>query len=291
VKPRPFRYHAPRTLPEALQLLGEHSHDAKVIAGGQSLVPVLAMRMAGPEHLVDINRLPGLDRIERTGDRWHIPALVRQRTVERSADLDEAFPLLRQALEQVAHPQIRNRGTVCGSLAHADPAAELPTVMTALGATMHVASDRGVRDISVQDFFQFHFTTALDEDELLVGVSLDDLPEGTSTGFAEFAPRHGDFALAAVAGVVTRDASGAVTASTLVASGVGARPHRLVDAEAALAGQLLDDAAIAGAGRRASAEVDPTGDIHGSADYRRHLVGAMTRRVLTAMVRKGASDD
>lgn len=289
MKPRSFHYHAPQTVPEALDLLGEHSHDAKVIAGGQSLMPVLAMRMASPEHLVDVNRLPGLDRIERTGSGWHIPALVRQRSVERSPELTAAFPLLRQALEQVAHPQIRNRGTVCGSLAHADPAAELPTVMTALGATMHAESSRGRREIPVEEFFQFHFTTALEDDELLVGVTVDELPEGTSTGFAEFAPRHGDFALAAVAGVVTRDASGAVTASRLVASGVGPRPHRLIETEAALDGAVLDAAAIAEAGRRAAAEVDPTGDIHAPADYRRQLVGALTRRVLTDMGRKESS--
>ncbi|WP_213454347.1 FAD binding domain-containing protein [Rhizomonospora bruguierae] len=287
MKPRPFTYLAPTSVDEALAALAEHSFDAKVLAGGQSLAPLLNFRMASPEYLIDINDVAGLDRVRRVDGGWHIPALVRQRTVERSPELRAAFPLLPAALEQVAHPQIRNRGTVCGSLAHADPAAELPTVMTALDATMRVASVRGEREVPAEEFFQFHFTTSLEDDELLVGVTVDDLPPATSTGFAEFAPRHGDFALAAVAGVVTRASDGAVGAVRLVASGVAARPQRLTAAEKVLLGQRPTPDVVGAAERAARGEVDPTGDIHASADYRRHLVGVLARRVLTTIAEEG----
>jgi len=287
VKARAFAYHAPASLSEALELLAEHSFDAKVLAGGQSLVPLLNFRMSAPEHLVDVNRLPGLDTVVREDGRWRVPALVRQRVAERSPELAAAFPLLPAALAQVAHPQIRNRGTVCGSVAHADPAAELPTVLTALGATMHLASTRGVRTVPADDFFVFHFTTAVEPDELLVGVTLDDLPPGTVTGFAEFAARHGDFALAAVAGVVTRDEDGVVRACRLVAAGVASTPFRLRATESVLLGAELTPAALFAAAHTASREVDPSGDIHAPAAYRRQLVGVLTRRVLTGVTREG----
>ncbi|OLF05972.1 hypothetical protein BLA60_33475 [Actinophytocola xinjiangensis] len=287
MKPRAFAYHAPASVPEALALLAEHSHDAKVLAGGQSLVPLLNFRMSAPEHLIDVNRLPGLDTVVREAGGWRIPALVRQRTVERSLELAAAFPLLPAALAQVAHPQIRNRGTVCGSVAHGDPAAELPTVLTALGATMHVASTRGVRAVPADDFFLFHFTTALEPDELLVGVTLADLPPGTATGFAEFATRNGDFALAAVAGVVHRDDDGVVRSARLVAAGVAGTPVRLAAAEAALVGSALTPAALVAAQHAARGEVDPSGDIHAPGAYRKQLVGVLTRRVLTGLTRQG----
>jgi aerobic carbon-monoxide dehydrogenase medium subunit len=289
VKPRPFVYHAPTSVPEAVELLAEHAADAKVLAGGQSLMPLLNFRMSAPEHLVDINRLPELSTVVREGGGWRIPALVRQRAAERSADLAAAFPLLPKALAQVAHPQIRNRGTVCGSVAHADPAAELPTVLTALGATMHVASARGERTVPADEFFVFHFTTALAEDDLLLGVSVDDLPPGSVTGFAEFAGRHGDFALAALAAVVTRDDGGVVRACRLVAAGVGRTPVRLAAAEAVLLGNPLTPAALLAAQDAARREVDPPGDIHAPAAYRKQLVGVLTRRVLTDMSREGGA--
>jgi aerobic carbon-monoxide dehydrogenase medium subunit len=283
VKPRAFTYHAPTTVPEALDLLAAHSYDGKVLAGGQSLVPLLNFRMSAPEHLVDINRLPDLNTVVRTPGGWHVPALVRQRSAERSLDLGAAFPLLQRALAQVAHPQIRNRGTVCGSAAHADPAAELPAVLTALDATMRVASTEGVRTIGADDFFVFHFTTAMRPDELLLGIDLADLPPGTTTGFAELAARHGDFALAAVAGVVTRDEDGIVRACRLVAAGVAGRPFRLTEAETVLLGNPLTPEALGAAQDAARREVDPPGDIHAPAAYRRQLVGVLTSRVLASM--------
>ena len=286
MKSRRFAYHAPTSLPDALALLAEHSFDAKVLAGGQSLMPLLNFRMASPEHIVDINRLPDLDTPRRLDGRWHIPALVRQRTVERSPKITAAFPVLGSALTQVAHPQIRNRGTVCGSLAHGDPAAELPTVMSALQATMHLTSLRGERAVKADDFFVFHLTTALADDELLIGVSIDDFPPGTVTGFEEFATRHGDFALAAVAGVATRDVVGTVTACRLFAAGVAATPYRLAGAESIVLGHHMEPDVITAAGAAARREVDPTGDIHASADYRRHLLGVLVSRVLTSMSEK-----
>jgi aerobic carbon-monoxide dehydrogenase medium subunit len=281
MKPGRFAYHAPRSPADVLELLTDHGGEAKVLAGGQSLIPLLNFRMAAPEHLVDINRLPGLDQPVRTDTGWHIPALVRQRVVERSAELAADLPLLRTALTQVAHPQIRNRGTVCGSLAHADPAAELPAVMTALGANLHIASLRGERMVPADDFFVFHLTTALEEDEMLMGVSIDDLAPGTATAFREFAARHGDFALAGVAGVATRDDDGTVTACRLVASGIGATPQRLTAAEQVVIGSRLEPRALASAERAVRQEVEPTGDVHAPAEYRRDLVGALARQVLS----------
>ncbi|ODU03244.1 MAG: hypothetical protein ABS81_14870 [Pseudonocardia sp. SCN 72-86] len=280
MKPGRFTYHAPRTIDDALAVLTEHAGDAKVLAGGQSLVPLLNFRVAEPGHLVDVNRLPDLATPVRTSTGWHVPALVRQRTVERSAALTGAFPMLGKALHEVAHPQIRNRGTLCGSLAHADAAAELPTVVTALDGRLRIASPRGERTVAAEDFFVFHLTTALEEDELLLGVDLDDLPAGTSTSFHEFAGRRGDFALAAVAGQATRDADGVVTRCRLVAAGVASTPLRLRATEDSLLGHRLDDAALAAAVRAAHREVHPTGDVHASAGYRRDLVGTLTRRVL-----------
>jgi carbon-monoxide dehydrogenase medium subunit len=290
MKPGRFAYHAPEDLDEALGLLHEHVGEVKVLAGGQSLMPLLSFRMAAPEHLVDINRLPGLATPERTTGGWRIPALARQRAVERSAELAEEVPLLRQALLQVAHPQIRNRGTVCGSLAHADPAAELPAVMLALEARMDVASHAGRRTVAAEDFFVFHLTTALEEDELLLGVELDDLPPGTGTAFHEFAPRHGDFALASVAAVVTQDDQGVVSRCRLVAAGVGATPQRLLAAEQVLLGTRLEPAARMAAQHAVHGEVSPTGDVHASADYRKQLVSVLARRTLEELHDKGAQD-
>ncbi|AEA27192.1 Carbon-monoxide dehydrogenase (acceptor) [Pseudonocardia dioxanivorans CB1190] len=280
MKPGRFTYHAPRSVDEALAVLGQHAGDAKVLAGGQSLVPLLNFRVAEPGHLVDVNRLPGLSEPVRTATGWHVPALVRQRAVERSAALTGAFPLLGRALHEVAHPQIRNRGTLCGSLAHADAAAELPAVVTALDGRLRIASPRGERTVAAADFFVFHLTTALEDDELLLGVDLDDLPAGTTTSFHEFAGRRGDFALAAVAGQATRDTRGVVTRCRLVAAGVAGTPLRLRAAEDVLLGARLDDSALAAATRAAAREARPTGDVHASAGYRRDLVGTLTRRVL-----------
>jgi carbon-monoxide dehydrogenase medium subunit len=271
------------TVPETLDLLSEYGDEAKVLAGGQSLVPMLAFRLALPAQIIDINRLPELDAPRRNGAGWHIPALVRQRAVERSPEIGATVPLLRDAIAQVAHPQIRNRGTVCGSLAHADPAAELPTVMMALDARMTVASRTGVRVIDAADFFVFHLTTVLEPDELLLGVDIADPPPRTYSSFQEFAPRRGDFCLAGVAAVVTFDVDGLVSGCRLVAAGVSSTPHRLTAAEAAIVGTRLGDGDVSDAESAARREVSPTGDVHADEAYRRHLVAVLTKRALHAV--------
>jgi carbon-monoxide dehydrogenase medium subunit len=290
MKPPPFTYHAPASVADALDLLREHSDEAKVLAGGQSLVPMLNFRLVLPTHLVDINELPDLDTPTRSEHGWRIPALVRQRAAERSPELAATVPMLHAALTQVAHPQIRNRGTICGSLAHADPAAEMPTVMTALDARMTIASHAGTRVVGADDFFVFHLTSALEPDELLLAVEIPDPPPGTYTSFLEFAPRRGDFCLAAVAASVTFDVNDTVSACRLVAAGVASTPQRLTEAEAALIGTACRDADLAEAAAAARREVSPTGDVHGDATYRRQLVAVLTRRVLADVRTKKEAD-
>jgi carbon-monoxide dehydrogenase medium subunit len=289
MKPSRFTYHAPTTVDETLDTLDEHADDAKILAGGQSLFPILNFRLAAPEHLIDINRVAGLDRIERTNSGWKIPALVRQRQVELNAELAEAVPLLPAALHQVAHAQIRNRGTVCGSLAHGDAAAEMPSVMLALDARMSIASAKGRRTVDANDFFVFHMTTAIEADEMILAVEFDDLPPRTYTAFCEFAPRKGDFCLAGAAVVVTLAADNTVARSRVVATGVAPTPLRLEAVEDVLAGSVLDDRTLAAAQQAAHRAVEPTGDVHADAAYRRQLASVMVRRALGETAAAGAN--
>jgi carbon-monoxide dehydrogenase medium subunit len=281
MKPGRFTYHAPTQLDDVLGLLAEHGDEAKVLAGGQSLMPVLNFRLTQIGHLVDINRLGARFSAPVIGPaRITIPALVRQRQVEHSAELLAALPLLGQAIHEVAHPQVRNRGTICGSLAHADPAAELPAVMSVLDTTFTLASTRGIRTVEVADFFQFHWTTALETDELLLEVTIRRPPPGTVTVFREFATRRGDFALAGVAVACRRDDAGAVVDCRIAACGVAATPLRLAAAECRVLGSTLDTETLAEVESVARAEVDPTTDIHASAHYRRRLTGVLVKRAL-----------
>ncbi len=283
MKPGAFAYHAPERVDEALALLAEHGDEAKVLAGGQSLMPMLNFRLARVEHLVDINRIgrlePWFADPVLTGDVVILPALVRQRRVERSAALAAALPLLGEALRHVAHPQIRNRGTVCGSLAHADPSAELPTVLSALDATVTLVSARGTRTLPLADFFVFHLTTALEPDELLREVTIPRPPPGTVTAFREFAPRRGDFALAAVAATARFD--NGVADLRVTVAGVAPTPLRLTGVEELIADGPLDGEAIAAAGALTASTVEPTGDAHADAAYRRRLAGVLVGRALT----------
>ncbi|QRP49343.1 xanthine dehydrogenase family protein subunit M [Amycolatopsis sp. FDAARGOS 1241] len=282
MKPGRFTYHSPRSLDEALAALQVHGDDAKVLAGGQSLMPMLNFRLARFEHLVDVNRL-GAEHAEPTfGDtRITIPLLVRQRQLERSEEAARLLPVLTEALQQVAHPQIRNRGTICGSLAHADPAAELPSVLSVLDATFTLVSSRGVREVRAEDFFLFHLTTSLEPDELLLQVSVPRPPANQFSAFREFATRRGDFALAGVAAVCEFDATGAVSACRLAAAGVAPTPHRLTDVEALVTGARLGDELWPDVEAAARRQVDPTGDIHASAEYRSRLTGVLVKRALT----------
>lgn len=292
MKPAPFDYVAPRSLEEALEELAERGDEAKVLAGGQSLIPVLNFRLAQPAALVDINRVPALDSVRADEDGGlAIGALARQRRVERDPEVARRAPLLAEALPFVAHPQIRTRGTIGGSLAHADPAAELPAVALALDARLRLATRGGERWIEAREFFVSLFTTALGPDELLVEIRVPAPRPRTGFAFLESARRHGDYALAGVACRVTLDETGRCAGARLVFLSVGDGPVEAPRASAALAGEAMTDAAIEAAARTASGEeIDPLGDIHASADFKRHLAGVLAGRALRrAAERAGAA--
>ena len=258
MKPAPFDYHSPSSLSEAIALKAEFGADAAVLAGGQSLVPLLNMRLARPSALVDLNRIDELRYIRRDEGGIAIGAMTRQRELERSDEAWRACPLLREALLNVAHVIIRNRGTVGGSIAHADAAAELPAVLVVLGGTVTAAGSEGTRTIPADDFFLFHFTTALEPDEIVTEIWFPELPQAGGYAFLELSRRHGDFALAGVATVVANGRA------RFAFAGVGPRPI-LVESE---------DPEVA------AASVQPAEDIHATAEYRRELVRVLASRAL-----------
>lgn len=279
MKPPPFEYHAAASLDDALSLLADHGDDAKVLAGGQSLLPLLALRLARPEHLVDINRLDELSTIAN-GDGLRIGALVRQRTVERSADVAAANPLLAGAVRFIGHTAIRNRGTVGGSVAHGDPAAELPTVLVALDGEVEVSSRRGSRRVAASDLYSGFLTTALEADELLTAVHLPAWPAGAGWSFQEFSRRTGDFAIAGVAAALRLDGKGTITEARIALSGMAQTPVRATVAEATLVGQAPSVELWVAASADAVAGLEPPSDLHGTREYRRHLAGVLIRRAL-----------
>ena len=277
MKPPPLVYCRPRTLDEALALLAEHGEEARPLAGGQSLVPMLNHRLARPGVLIDIGAIPELQRMERRSSDWLIGATVTQRRVERHGV--EGCELLRRAMPFIGHRQIRARGTVGGSIAHADPAAELPAVALTLDATMVAVGASGERAIGAADFFVGPYMNSLDDGEILSHVTFPTVPSSTRCSFREFARRKGDFAVAGVAAAVDF-ADGAVSAARLAAFAVGSNPVRLGGAERAVVGRALDGAAAADAGEAAGAEIEPWDDIHGSSQYRRQLVAVLLQRAL-----------
>lgn len=279
MKPSPFVYDRVRTVDETLALLAEHGDEAKVLAGGQSLVPLLNFRLARPERLIDINDVQELDRLELNGP-LRIGALTRQATLELSREIVERVPLLHEAIRFVAHPQIRNRGTVGGSVAHADPSAELPAVFAALDAVFHLHSTSGVRTVRSDEMFVTHLTTALRADELLTEIEVPLPPAGTGSAFVEFARRHGDFALAGAAVLVTKNDAGVCERAAIALLAAGPVPVRAAEAEAALVGQRLDEGLAREAAATAVCDVRPFGDIHGSSGYRRRVLEALVRRAL-----------
>jgi len=280
VKPAPFDYFTPATLDEALALLAEHGADAKPLAGGQSLIPAMNFRLARPAVLVDLNRISELAYV-RAESGVAIGAMTRQRVVERSDVVARAAPLLAEALPSIAHPQIRNRGTVGGSIAHADPSAELPAVMLALEARFQARSATGERSIPAADFFQGMLETALAPGELLVEIALPPLPARTGTAFLEVARRHGDYALVGVAAIVTLDARGRCQEARFGLLSVGDGPVLATEAANLLAGQTPSADLLRAAGDAAAThDIDPPSDIHASAAYRRQLVAVLTRRAL-----------
>ena len=275
----PFDYACPTTLPEAIELLASHD-DAKAIAGGQSLVPMLAFRLAQPTLLVDLRKLADLRGIRISDAGVTLGAMVRWRDIEDDERLETAHPLLKAAIAHVAHYQIRNRGTVGGSIAHADPAAEMPGIAMTCDAEIAVVGKSGAHVIQAADFFQGALTTALTPDEIIVEIRLPAWPAGRRWGFQEFARRRGDFAMAAAAVFYDQDARGKARNAHVGVIGVGDRPLRLTAVEDVLNGQSIDEATIAKADAATSAAVDPQDDIHASAAYRRSLVGTMVERAL-----------
>jgi carbon-monoxide dehydrogenase medium subunit len=275
----PFDYACPTTLPEAIALLASHD-DAKPIAGGQSLVPMLAFRLAQPTLLVDLRKLADLRGIRISDAGVTLGAMVRWRDIEDDERLESAHPLLKAAISHVAHYQIRNRGTVGGSIAHADPAAEMPGIAITCDAEIAVVGKSGAHVIQAADFFQGALTTALTPDEIIVEIRLPAWPAGRRWGFQEFARRRGDFAMAAAAVFYDQDERGKARNAHVGVIGVGDRPLRLTAVEDVLNGQSIDEATIAKADAATSAAVDPQDDIHASAAYRRSLVGTMVERAL-----------
>jgi aerobic carbon-monoxide dehydrogenase medium subunit len=275
----PFDYACPTTLPEAIALLASHD-DAKPIAGGQSLVPMLAFRLAQPTLLVDLRKLADLRGIRISDAGVTLGAMVRWRDIEDDERLATAHPLLKAAISHVAHYQIRNRGTVGGSVAHADPAAEMPGIAITCDAEIAVVGKSGAHVIQAADFFQGALTTALTPDEIIVEIRLPAWPAGRRWGFQEFARRRGDFAMAAAAVFYDQDERGKARNAHVGVIGVGDRPLRLTAVENVLNGESIDEATIAKADAATSAAVDPQDDIHASAAYRRSLVGTMVERAL-----------
>jgi aerobic carbon-monoxide dehydrogenase medium subunit len=284
VKPAPFAYDAPTTPEDAVALLAEHGDEAKVLAGGQSLIPMLALRLAVFDRLVDIGRIPALAGIERRGDALWIGAGTTDAAVERSPEVAAAAPLLARATPLIGHVQIRNRGTVGGSLAHADPAAEYPAVALALDAEFDVLSPAGRRVVAAADFFKGLWTTVLAPDDLLVGVTFPVWSGRCGGAVEEFARRHGDFAIAGAAVAVELGADDTVARCAVALIGMGSTPLRAAAAEALATGAATGDVDAAELGQAAVAAADPRSDLHGSAAYRRRVGAAMVARAWSSAV-------
>jgi carbon-monoxide dehydrogenase medium subunit len=276
----PLDYIRPATLSEAIAALAAHDGEAKAIAGGQSLMPMLAFRLAAPKLLVDIGRLPDLDRVDISEDGVSLGALVTWRMIERDARLAQAHPLLVAAIAHVAHYQVRNRGTVGGSLAHADPAAEMPGIAVTCEAMLTIAGANGTRIVPAATFFCGGLETVLTPDELIVSLRLPPWRRGRPWGFAEFARRRGDFAMAGVAAYYDLGAGGEICDAHVGVIGVADRPVRLKGVENVLNGRLPSIELIRQAADAARGTVDPEDDIHAESAYRRELVGVLLERVL-----------
>lgn len=292
MKPAPFDYAAPASVGEAVALLDDPDRDTTVLAGGQSLLPMLHMRLARPELVVDIGRIPGLAGISERDGALVFGAMTTKGAVERSAPVRRLQPLLHAATQLVGHPQIRNRGTIGGSMAQADPAAEYPAVAVAMDAWMRTQGPRGERTIGAADFFVTSMTTALAEDELLIEVGIPALSAGTGWAFTELSRRRGDFAMAGTAVTVRLDADARFSDVRIVVFGVGSVPTRMAAAEEMLRGEQPDAVLFGRVGAAVrDAILDPLSDIHASGDYRRHLAGVLTERGITDAVARATSQE
>lgn len=293
MKPATFDFHRPGSVDEAIALKERYEGEASVLAGGQSLIPMMNFRLARPRALVDLNGVDGLSGIALDDGAVRVAAMTRQRDLERHSGAMAACPLLGKALAHVGHQVIRNRGTVGGSVAHADPAAELPAALLALGGRIRALGPGGARLVEAEDLFEFHLTTSLEPDELLVEVEFPGLPPRSGAACEEVARRHGDYALAGVCATVTLDESGRVGRARLAYLGVAATPVRAHAAEAVLAGAQPGAELFAEAGRAARDVVDAVDEEQASVAYRRRLVDVLTRRALGAASERanGGSSD
>ncbi|MBI5825817.1 MAG: xanthine dehydrogenase family protein subunit M [Chloroflexi bacterium] len=281
MKPAPFEYHVPDSLEQALGLMRQYAGDAKILAGGQSLVPAMNFRVAQPGVLIDLNRVSELSFIRGKGETIHVGAMTRERHLEFDSSIEKHIPLLTEAAQFIAHPQIRNRGTLGGSIANADPAAELPVLALALDARLKAQNASGERWIDAHDFFAGMFTTRLAADEILVEIELPFMPPRTGWSFMEVAPRAGDYALMGVAALVTLDENGKCKNAKLVYLNAGDGPVDAKESARLLEGEALKDAVIESAAAMASEkEINPFGNIHTSIDFQRHLANVLTKKAL-----------
>lgn len=280
MKPAPFTYIAPRTLAEALAAKAEHGDDAMFLAGGQSLVPAMNFRLAEPAALIDLNAITDIDAPRVEAGELRLGALTRHRDLQYDPAIAAANPLLREAILHVAHPQIRNRGTLCGNLAHADPASEMPAVMLALEARLRLAAQSGERWIAAQDFFEGIYTTACSDDEMLVEVAVPVAEPGTGTCFLEEARRPGDYPMMGVAVRLSLDTDGRCTDARLAYCSAGETPVLATAAGALLIGTDLSEDAVAAAAEQARHEIEPMGSVHASVGFQRHLAAVLTQRAV-----------
>jgi carbon-monoxide dehydrogenase medium subunit len=280
MKPAPFRYVAARSVEQALALKAEHGDEARFLAGGQSLVPAMNFRLTQPAVLIDINPIKELAGIRNGGDRLRIGALTRYRSLERDPMTQVKLPLIAEALPVIAHPQIRNRGTIGGNLSHADPASELPALAVAMEARMRLKSSAGERQVAASAFFQGALITDIQSDEMLVEIELPRTNPATGTCFMETARRRGDFAITGVAAMVTRDEAQRCARVRLALCGVGEVPVDASGATAPLIGQLFTDDAAEAVAANVQQMIEPPGNVHATSDYQRHLAGVLTQRAL-----------
>lgn len=291
MKPAPFTYHPCRTLDDAVGVLDADPDESKILAGGQSLVPMLNLRLAGPEHLIDLNGIEALDYVRADSGRVSVGALARAAAVERSSAVHSVLPVVREALSHVGHSQIRNRGTVVGSICHADPAAEMPAVFVTVGGEVTARSAAGERAIRSEDFFDSFLTTALEPNEIATQVTFNTPTGATGWHFEEVARRHGDFALVGVVALVSL-AGESVSDARITIFGAGGTPIRLSAVEQLLVGVDARDAGedlLNRAASEAAAGVRPSDDIHASADYRRHVAGVLTTRAISRSLERARS--
>ena len=290
MKSADFNYHRPREINEALTLLKEVGEDGKILAGGQSLMPMMNFRLAEPAHLIDINFIDGLDYIRSENGALKIGCLARQSRLLSDPLVRQRCPLLAAALAHVGYEQTRNRGTLCGSLAHADPAAELPAVLLALDGSVTVGNATGTRQVSARDLFQSYLTTALGSDEMVLEASLPEQPTNSGSAFVEFARRFGDFAIVGVAASLTLTED-QITDARIALTGVSDKPWRERRIEEILIGKKAAPDLFNKAAGEIAANIDPSSDIHGSAAYRKSLANVLTRRALNEALQKARIGD